>query len=129
AQSDKSYEGDEHEHEGFIYRFARYKGAGQYRRYNKGACFIRDYAASAPDDDFADTFGTYLSDPAALQGKCPEKYTFMHVRVFVEYRLSKQTASILAKFDEETRTALNASSSAAFTFGNSLKDVYVTPVR
>ena len=60
--------------------------AATYWRHRKDATFISPYAATVPDDDFAESFAYYILEPERLQKECPSKYAFMHVEVFTEYR-------------------------------------------
>ena len=86
AAADKGFFGNAREFGGWIYRFARYSPRGTYWRHRKDATFISPYAATVPDDDFAESFAYYILEPERLQKECPSKYTFMHVEVFTEYR-------------------------------------------
>jgi hypothetical protein len=83
----------------YVYRFSRYEDAGHYVRRLKKSCFISGYAATEPQDDFAETFAFMFTDPKLLQKQCPEKYEFMHVRVMADYRLNQQKSKILKAFD------------------------------
>ncbi len=86
------------------YRYQRYQDASdphKYWRYPKGACFISDYASTDPMDDFADTLEEYFVDPLNLKSGCPEKYTFMHQKVFIEYWLKKEVGRYEKMFDDE----------------------------
>ena len=65
----------------------------------KDATFISPYAATVPDDDFAESFAFYILEPERLQKECPSKYAFMHVDVFTEYRITRQREGLKAKFD------------------------------
>ena len=103
AAGDEGFYGKAHEFGGLIYRFARYSPRGTYWRHRKDATFISPYAATVPDDDFAESFAYYILEPERLQKECPSKYAFMHVDVFTEYRITRQREGLKAKFD-----ALNA---------------------
>ena len=101
------------EHGGWFYRYNRYplqtevdNATPTYYRYRKDAKFVRDYAATDPQEDFSDSFATYLARPKTLQEKVPEKYGFMHVQVFVTERLRRQAAPVLARFDERVQQRL-----------------------
>jgi len=105
AAEDEGFFGKARDFGGWIYRFARYspRGTTYYWRHRKDATFISPYAATVPDDDFAETFAFYILEPERLQKECPSKYAFMHVDVFTEYRITRQREGLKPKFD-----ALNA---------------------
>lgn len=42
------------------------------------AQFVSDYAATCPEDDYAETLATFLLDPEKLRRLAPEKYDFMN---------------------------------------------------
>lgn len=129
AQTDKNFQGSAYEHKGYMYRFARGEGAGIYHRFKKGACFVSPYAGTKPSDDFAESFGYYIGSPQVLQDKCPDKYEFMHVRVFVEYRLKKQKARMLKQFDDDVSQGLAVFNLGGLAIVTKIKDQYVTALR
>ena len=79
AATDKSFLGKAREFGGLIYRFDRYSppGTTYYWRHRKDATFISPYAATDPNDDFAESFAFYILEPERLQKECPSKYAFM----------------------------------------------------
>jgi len=87
----------------YYFRYNKYQRLGDpdYFRYPKSACFISKYAKTHPKDDFADTFEEYFVEPDNLRSHCPDKYLFMHTRVFVEYFLKKRISSIEKRFKEK----------------------------
>ena len=99
--------GDRHRFGEHFYRYDRYHD-GQYLRHAKDACFVSDYAATDPYDDFADSFAQYLLNPAVLHQRCAGKYTFMRAKVFVGYFLGKQAAKLLDEYDKEANAGLTA---------------------
>jgi hypothetical protein len=116
------------EYDGYFYRYNRYPltDSPSYYRYSKEATFIRDYAATDPQDDFADSFGYYLVYPETLQKKCPDKYEFMHVKVFVRERLLRQANRVLKRFDDLVDEKLALAPQA---FIQSVKTAYTDPLR
>lgn len=99
-QKEREDKGDRHRHGDHFYRHDRYDKA-KYLRHPKDACFISDYAATDRYDDFAESFEAYLTDPAKLHRKCPDKYAFMRQKVFVRYLFGKLAAQVLSDFDKE----------------------------
>jgi hypothetical protein len=101
-------------YDGDFYRYDRYPRletpAGDviqtYYRYSKDAKFVTDYAATDPQDDFAESFAYYAVWPEYLRDRAPAKYEFMHVHVFVRERLLRQGNRILERFDERVERAL-----------------------
>jgi hypothetical protein len=127
AEKDKNFYGSDHSLGDYVYHFSRYEGAGKYLRRHKNACFIRSYASTDPQDDFADSFGYMFSNPKALQEKCPDKYEFMLVRVLTEYRLNQQKKKVLDQFDDIARIGI----SVMYGLGmeTDIKDKYVRAMR
>ena len=98
---DPNFGGTDHPVGDFVYRFARYSDApGPYVRRHKSALFITPYAATEPQDDFAESFAYFFVDPERLQKDCPDKYRFMLVRVMTDHRLKKQKEQVLRRLDE-----------------------------
>ena len=116
------------EYDGWFYRYNRYPPdqTPSYYRYSKEAKFIRSYAETDPQDDFADTFGYYLVYPETLQAKCPDKYAFMHVQVFTRERLLRQANRLLVRFDHEVDDRLTL---APQEFIQPFKTAYTDPLR
>ena len=56
GEEDEDYNGKDFELGDYVYRFSRYEDAGHYVRRRKKSCFISPYAATEPQDDFAETF-------------------------------------------------------------------------
>ena len=131
-QLDKQREKNERsarvEHDGYFYRYNRYQGLGDppYYRYSKNAKFIRDYAATDPKDDFADTFGYYIAYPETLQKECPDKYAFMHVKVFTGERLLREGNRILKRFDDRVDQRLTL---APEGYPAAFRNAYTDPLR
>ncbi|MCP4329279.1 MAG: DUF4157 domain-containing protein [Alphaproteobacteria bacterium] len=90
----------------FIYRYDRY--GGNYYRYRADAKFITDYAKTDPQDDFAESFETYLLHPEDLEKAAPKKYAFMHKRVFVQFWLEQQAKVIVKRFDAKKKERIDA---------------------
>lgn len=44
--------------------------------------FVSPYAMVSPDEDFAESYATYINDPPLLQATSPDKYDFMETQVF-----------------------------------------------
>lgn len=118
---DREKEGD------YYYHYDRYDNA-QYVRYHKDACFISGYAQTDPYDDFADTFEEYVVDPKNLLKGCPDKYRFMHVRVFVEYWLKQQSKRSQEQFDQIVSDALAKQAHGLELFTH-IRDQFITPLR
>lgn len=73
------------------YRYARYKKKpGHYWRYLENTDFVTSYAETDPQEDFAETFELYLTDPEEAKDEAPKKYDFIHLRIFVRYWLEQQ---------------------------------------
>ncbi len=87
----------------FFYLFNRY-GAGYWRHpfpLPEGKLFVSDYAGTHPQDDFAETFAEYITDPKRLRGKnFRDKYKFMHVEVFVKFWLRRQFRKVNNELDK-----------------------------
>jgi hypothetical protein len=128
AEKDKNFYGRDHNLGDYVYHFSRYEGAGKYLRRHKNACFIRSYASTDPQDDFADSFGYMFSNPKALQEKCPDKYEFMLVRVLTEYRLNQQKKKVLDEFDNIARQ-IGVSVMYGLGMESDIKDKHVKPMR
>ncbi len=123
--NDRDYE---REKEGdYYYRHDRY-GKGQYYRYHKDAVFITPYAQSDPYDDFAECFEYYVEHPKALQKKIPDKYMFMHARVFVDLWLKKQGERAAEEFDAEVKK-IGKKIVHGLEFSKRITDKYVEPLR
>ena len=125
-QKDKNYDGEEFEHEDYIYR-ARLKKdrEGEYVRRHKDACFISDYAKTSPGEDFAESFETMFVEPERLQKKCFNKYEFMLVRVLTEYRLNRQKATVLKAFD----SIIDYDIEYGWGMEDEINDKYAKPLR
>ncbi|MEP7272297.1 MAG: DUF4157 domain-containing protein [Acidobacteriota bacterium] len=124
GQTDKNYHGEDHELGNYVYRYARYGSAGDYVRHHKKATFIRNYASTEPQDDFAESFAYMFTDPEALQKQCPEKYEFMLVRVLTDYRLSEEKTKVLEQF----RVASHFSSMDGWDLETDIRAKYLTPM-
>jgi hypothetical protein len=123
---------DRHAYGSYYYRYNRYE-PGEYLRYNQDACFVVSefagaYAETHPLDDFAETFAEYLLQPSRLKEKCPEKFRFMHVEVFVRNWLKRQAGETLSTFDEEVRRRLPAATRPADLAGP-IGHRYLMPLR
>ena len=125
GEKDEDYNGEDFELGDYVYRFSRYEDAGHYVRRLKKSCFISEYAATEPKDDFADTFAYMFTDPKQLQEKCPDKYEFMLVRVLTDYRLNQQKSKILKAFDSIVSDVIVGGGS----LGDDIDDKYVKPMR
>ncbi|MBI5649631.1 MAG: putative zinc-binding metallopeptidase [Chloroflexi bacterium] len=44
--------------------------------------FVSPYARTSPEEDFAESYATFINDPALLQAASPDKYDFMAENVF-----------------------------------------------
>lgn len=44
--------------------------------------FVSPYAMTSPDEDFAESYSTYINDPPLLQATSPDKCDFMETQVF-----------------------------------------------
>jgi hypothetical protein len=115
------------QHGQFFYRYNRYDGDDDFYRYRKNACFITPYAHTDPQDDFAETFEAYLLSHEELRKKCQDKYSFMHVKVFIEYWLRKQISNISKKFDEIVGKAWPVEDVAGLIAA--IKERFVNPLR
>jgi hypothetical protein len=96
---DRDYLGQDRRVGLYVYRFARYGDPGQYVRRRASATFVTPYAATDPDDDFAESFGHFFAAPKYLQEKAPAKYAFMLVQVMTDYRLRKQRDAVARKLE------------------------------
>jgi hypothetical protein len=134
GQRDKKDKYARETHDGVFYRYDRYprveSPAGgripTYYRYSKDARFVTPYAATDPQDDFADSFAYYAVGPDDLRQKAPEKYEFMHVQVFVRERLLRQGNRILERFDARVEDALDEAPPA---FVTAFRAHYTAPLR
>jgi hypothetical protein len=134
AHRDKNTMHARKEYGDHFYRYDRYpltSTGGQpvpsYYRYRKDAKFIRDYAATDPQEDFADCFGYYFQYPEELRKKAPEKHRFMHVRVFARERLLRQANRVLKRFD--ARVTESMSVTAPPEFAETLRSTHIIPLR
>lgn len=77
----------------------------------KGDAFVDDYAKTAPDEDFADTFSEFFIFPGKIRGVVPKKTAFMR-ELLAEAggHREKVAMSFLSAFaDELTKTAAGPS--------------------
>ena len=85
-------------HGGFNYRWARYGDPKTYWRYLSSARFVSTYARTNPNEDFAETFESFLFRPEKDKGKAPKKFEFMYREIFVRYLLRKESDRVKKEF-------------------------------
>lgn len=105
-KEEREAKSNRHAYGNHFYRYNRYGGKDSYLRHPKNACFVSDYAATDPYDDFAEAFEEYLINPLSLHTACPKKYEFMRQKVFVGYFFGKQIPRTLSDFDKDMAAKL-----------------------